>query len=155
MSMNRAVSRGWGPKRLLAGLALSVAMLTGLIAASAAPASSGGIGPGGTTTETTETTSGGDDTNLTPPRFERLWEQVSREDRRWARRTAECESGRDPNALALGGDYRGAFMFTWNAWKIAPKSPGGDPIDYSYRTQAVVAVGLMHKMGTDPWPVCG
>ena len=53
-----------------------------------------------------------------------------------------CESGRDPDAIALGGQYRGAFMFTWDAWKTSPKTPGGDPIDYSYRTQAVVAVAL-------------
>jgi hypothetical protein len=42
-----------------------------------------------------------------------------------------------------------------STWKTSPRSPGGDPIDYSYRTQAVVAVLLMHEMGTSPWPVCG
>ncbi|KAB2859068.1 MAG: hypothetical protein F9K43_24085, partial [Bauldia sp.] len=74
---------------------------------------------------------------------------------RWAARVAQCESGRDPNAVALQGRYRGAFMFTRDAWKTSPKSPGGDPIDYSYRTQAVVAVHLKKRDGTRPWPVCG
>ena len=39
-------------------------------------------------------------------------------------------------------DFLGAFMFTPDAWETSPKSPGGNPIDYSYRTQAVVAVAL-------------
>ena len=31
----------------------------------------------------------------------------------------------------------------------------GDPIAFPYKTQAVVAVLLMHREGTGPWPVCG
>ena len=71
------------------------------------------------------------------------------------RKVSFCESRHDPNVLGLGGEYRGAFQFTMDAWRISPNSPGGDPIDYSYKVQAVVAVSLMHEMGTGPWPVCG
>jgi hypothetical protein len=128
---------------------VAIAFMLVAIFASQAAAESGGVSPTGT--------SGGSSAgeNGTPPRYESLWDRVPPADRRWARRVAECESGRDPDAVALGGDYLGAFMFTPNAWKTSPKSPGGLPIDYSYRVQAVVAVALMHRDGTDPWPVCG
>jgi hypothetical protein len=51
--------------------------------------------------------------------------------------------------------YRGAFQFMKSTWKSSPKSPGGDPIDYRYKTQAVVAVALKNKDGAGHWPVCG
>jgi hypothetical protein len=134
-------------------LALIAAFCVALLASAGAPASSGGVGPGG---GSGGTGSGGDgNLNLTPSKYERHWDRVSKDDRKWANRVAHCETGRDPNLTALDGDYRGAFMFTWNAWKTSPKSPGGDPIDYTYRVQAVVAVALMHRDGTAPWPVCG
>ena len=129
---------------------VAIAFMLVAIFASQAAAESGGVSPAGAS----EGSSAGEE-NGTPPRYESLWDRVSSADRRWARRVAECESGRDPDAVALGGDYLGAFMFTPNAWKTSPKSPGGLPIDYSYRVQAVVAVALMHRDGTDPWPVCG
>lgn len=93
--------------------------------------------------------------SLTPAKYLALWAQVSPADKAWAKRVSYCESGGDPTTLGLGGSYRGAFQFTPNAWRIAPNSPGGDPIDYSWMTQAVVAVSLKHAMGTGPWPVCG
>ena len=132
--------------------ALFATTVIALIAAVGAAAESGGIGPssGGTSTASADGAA-----NLTPPRYERLWDQVSSGDRRWARKVARCESGRDPNAVAMGGRFLGAFMFTPDAWETSPKSPGGTPIDYSYRTQAVVAVALKHRDGTGPWPVCG
>jgi Transglycosylase-like domain len=138
------------PLTLAAGLLAAVCLA--LIAAPGAPAESGGVGPGGGSGG-----AGADDANrnLTPSKYERLWDRVSQDDRRWANRVAQCETGRDPNLTALGGDYRGAFMFTWDAWKTSPKTPGGDPIDYSYRVQAVVAVALKGRDGTAPWPVCG
>lgn len=129
-----------------------IAVLAGIFLAlgtATASAGSGGMAPGGTDAST------GGDQNLTPAKYHRLWERVTRPDKRWARDVSECESGHDPNALALGGDYRGAFMFTPDAWRTSPKSPGGDPIDYSYKTQAVVAVALKKRDGTGPWPVCG
>jgi len=133
-------------------LAVALASIL-LIGAGSAAARSGGIGTGG------GGGGGGDarhgDSNATPAKYHRLWDRVGRKDKRWARRVAECESGHDPNAVALNGRYRGAFMFTRDAWKTSPKTPGGDPIDYSYRTQAVVAVHLKKRDGTRPWPVCG
>jgi hypothetical protein len=88
-------------------------------------------------------------------KYKRLWEDTSRRNKRWARRTAECESGKDPNAIGGGGTYRGAFQFMKETWRGAPKSPGGDPIDYSFRTQAVVAVAVKKRHGTGAWPNCG
>ena len=117
-----------------------VAMLAG---AASARAGSGGTGPD----------SGGGGT--TGSRYDRLWDGFSRKDKRWAHRTSECESGQDPKAIGGGGTYRGAFQFMRSTWRAAPKSPGGDPIDYSWRTQAVVAVSLKHRDGTGAWPVCG
>ena len=54
-----------------------------------------------------------------------------------------------------GGRYRGAFQFMRSTWKNSPRSPGGDPIAYPYRTQAVVAVLLKRRDGAGHWPVCG
>ena len=88
-------------------------------------------------------------------KYDRLWDGVSRRNKRWARGTAECESGKDPKAIGGGGKYRGAFQFLKSTWRRSPKSPGGDPIDYRYKTQAVVAVALKGRDGTHHWPVCG
>ena len=123
-------------------VAAAVAAL-GLLAFVSAPA---GASSGGTST----TTSGGGG-----DRYQRLWENVSLRNKRWASHTAKCESGKDPNAIGGGGLYRGAFQFMKSTWRGAPKSPGGDPIKYSYRTQAVVAVYLKKRDGTGHWPNCG
>ena len=88
-------------------------------------------------------------------RFERLWSKVTRRNKKWARSTAKCESGRDAKAIGGGGIYRGAFQFLKSTWKAAPKSPGGDPIRYAYKTQAVVAVALKNRDSAAHWPVCG
>jgi Transglycosylase-like domain len=88
-------------------------------------------------------------------KYDDLWAKVPSRDRRWARSTAECESGKNPNAIGGGGQYRGAFQFRKSTWRNAPKSPGGDPIDYDYKTQAVVAVALKRQDGTGHWPNCG
>ena len=121
----------------------AVVALTVILLSVSAPA---GAYSGGTST----TTSGGGG-----DKYQRLWDNVSTRNKRWARHTAECESGKDPNAIGGGGQYRGAFQFMRSSWKNAPKTPGGDPIDYGYKTQAVVAVALKKHMGTKPWPVCG
>ena len=120
----------------------AAAALTVILLSASAPA---GAYSGGTST----TTSGGGD------KYQRLWDNVSPRNKRWARHTAECESGKDPNAIGGGGLYRGAFQFMKATWRRAPKSPGGDPIKYSYRTQAVVAVYLKKRDGTGHWPNCG
>jgi Transglycosylase-like domain len=132
----------------IAALATLTAAVWATLFAHPAGAASGGLVPGGSGTTAQTTTEAG--------RYTRLWqERVTLAERRWAHRTSECESGGDPKALGDGGLYRGAFQFTRNAWKTSPKSPGGDPIAYPYRTQAVVAVMLKRRDGTRPWPVCG
>jgi hypothetical protein len=118
--------------------------LLGVIASQAGAAPTGGVGSAGGRAD--ESASG---------KYERIWNGLRVRDKRWAHETAQCESGGDPNALGAGGLYRGAFQFTRSAWKSSPQSPGGDPITFPYKTQAVVAVLLMHRDGTGPWPVCG
>jgi len=88
-------------------------------------------------------------------KYVRLWDRVSRGEKRWARSTSKCESGRDPKAIGGGGKYRGAFQFLKSTWRASPKTPGGDPIDHPYRTQAVVAVALKKRDGAGHWPNCG
>ena len=113
---------------------------------SAGAASSGGVTSGGTT-ESDEPKAGS--------KYVRIWDRTSRKDKKWARKTAECESGKDPKAIGGGGIYRGAFQFMKSTWKSSPKSPGGDPIRFNYKTQAVVAVALKNRDGAHHWPVCG
>ena len=89
------------------------------------------------------------------PVYDGLWRRkVSPQNKRWARRVSECESGRNPNALGGGGAYRGAFQFSRETWVNSPQSPGGDPVAYSYRTQAFVAVRLKTRDGNGHWPSC-
>ena len=138
---------------MIVGAALTLVL--GATSALAGPGSGGiGYGSGSEAQPSGSDSSGGAD-NRTPSKYNRLWDKVSPDNRDWALKVSWCESGRDPDALGLGGQYRGAFMFTRDAWKTSPKTPGGDPIDYSYRTQAVVAVALKKRDGTRPWPVCG
>ncbi len=130
-------------------LLVLAAIVAALAGAATATASSGGVGP-----DTKAATSDGDKREGTS-KYSRLWDRVSSRNKRWARRTSQCESGGDPNAIGGGGTYRGAFQFMKSTWRTSPKSPGGDPIDYSYKTQAVVAVALKKRDGAGHWPVCG
>jgi hypothetical protein len=135
--------------------ALLAFAVAGFTAGDAVGESSGGFGPGsssgGSTTSTGSTSSG-----PTAEKFNRLWvESITSREKRWAQSTADCESGGDPDAVGGGGQYRGAFQFTKPTWRRSPKSPGGDPVAYPYRTQAVVAVLLMRRDGTEHWPTCG
>ena len=143
------LSRGAVAPKLKIVLALMAVMAligaTAVAMSSSAVASSGG----------TSVTSGGDSKSGSGSKYKRLWRKTSRHNKHWANKTAECESGKDPNAIGGGGAYRGAFQFMKSSWKNAPKTPGGDPIDYGYKTQAVVAVALKKREGTKPWPVCG
>ncbi|MGI8461622.1 MAG: transglycosylase family protein [Solirubrobacterales bacterium] len=111
--------------------------------------SSGGIGTTPDEPEGEDSSAGGDS------KYDRLWNKVSSKERKWARNTAKCESGGDPKAIGGGGMYRGAFQFLKATWAASPKSPGGDPIVYNYKTQAVVAVALKNESGAGHWPVCG
>jgi Transglycosylase-like domain len=130
--------------------AFVLAVVVMIAAAASAHGSSGGVTSGGS-----GGTGSGGGTAVATSRYSQLWESFSTADRRWARRTSRCESGGDPMAIGGGGKYRGAFQFTLPSWHRAPKSPGGDPIDYAWQTQAVVAVLLKHHVGTAPWPQCG
>ena len=125
-------------------LMAAVAALTVTVVSTAAPA---GASSGGTSVSGSSDSGGG--------KYKRLWHRTSRHNKRWARHTATCESGKDPKAIGGGGKYRGAFQFMKTTWHHAPKSPGGDPIRYAFRTQAVVAVALKKKQGTGAWPNCG
>ncbi len=125
-------------------LMAAVAALTVTVVSTAAPA---GASSGGTSVSGSSDSGGG--------KYKRLWHRTSRHNKRWARHTAKCESGKDPKAIGGGGKYRGAFQFMKTTWHHAPKSPGGDPIRYAFRTQAVVAVALKKKQGTGAWPNCG
>ena len=146
------LSHGVARPRLRIGILLPAAFATlAALALSVAPAvaatDSGGISTGDE-----------DSANRSSKReakYDRLWDRVSKRDRRWARNTAECESGKDPKAVGGGGKYRGAFQFLKSTWRRSPKSPGGDPVKYRYRTQALVAVALKKRDGTHHWPVCG
>ncbi len=133
--------------RALPAFALAIAVLVAspISLDAAGAASSGGVGAPGSEAEASKS---GD-------KYAAMWVETSHRDKRWARKTAECESGRDPNAIGGGGQYRGAFQFLKSTWKASPKSPGGDPINYPYRTQAVVAVALKNRDGAGHWPVCG
>lgn len=117
-----------------------IAMIAGVASAQAA---SGGIG------------TSGDGSTSSENRYAKIWDGYSAKNKRWARRTSECESGGDPKAIGGGGLYRGAFQFMRSTWKSAPKSPGGDPIRYRWKTQAVVAVALKREDGAGHWPNCG
>jgi len=88
-------------------------------------------------------------------RYDRYWDDFRYKDKRWAKKTSECESGRDPNAYNSSGPYYGAFQFLKSTWSSSPKSPGGKPTRYNWKTQAVVAVKLKHRDGKGHWPVCG
>ena len=133
-------------------IALSACLAAFWLVSAQALAGSGGAGPGGT--DDGAKTSSKEPTANTS-KYNRLWDRTSQRDKRWASKTAECESGKDPNAIGGGGSYRGAFQFMKSTWRTSPKSPGGDPIDYSYTTQAVVAVKLKQRDGAGHWPVCG
>ncbi len=139
------------PKMIVLALAAVAIALLILALASTALAGSGGISTGGDGggAKLTKQSSG------SKAKYKSLWNRVSSRDRRWARRTSACESGGDPRAIGGSGRYRGAFQFMKATWRVAPKSPGGDPIVYTYRTQAVVAVALKRRDGRHHWPSCG
>lgn len=139
---------------LLSLLALAgAAIVSFAVGAEASAKSSGGIAVGGG-----GSTAVGDDSteqNAAPAGYVRIWDGIPAREKRWARSTSQCESGGDPDAIGGGGSYRGAFQFLRSTWRASPKSPGGDPIDFDYRTQAVVAVLLKMRDGANHWPVCG
>jgi hypothetical protein len=139
--------------KVAAAAALAATAVAALLASSALAGGGGlstGTGPSGQPDKSQPSP-----LNQAPAKYDRMWRKVTPRDKRWASRTADCESGRDPDAIGGGGAYRGAFQFMRSTWRTSPKSPGGDPTAWNYRTQAVVAVALKRQQGTSPWPVCG
>lgn len=130
--------------------ALGLALLVG--PGPGAAVASGGVSASGTTTSTSD---GETRAERLKRKYRRLWRKVPKRQKRWASRTAQCESGRDPKAIGGGGRYRGAFQFMRATWRSSPKTPGGDPIRFNYKTQAVVAVALKRRDGAGHWPTCG
>ena len=131
--------------RIVLPLIAGMAMLAASIAPAGASSGSGGISTGDD--------SGTEEAPAQAAKYERLWDNVSRRDRRWARSTAECES---VATQAIGGGAgTAAPSSSSSTWRNSPKSPGGDPIEFRYRTQAVVAVELKRRDGPHHWPVCG
>ena len=107
----------------------------------------GGTGPGGRRLR--------QPARQTPAKYDRLWDRVPA--RRSAGRSdvAECESGRTRTRSPSAASTAAPSCSCSRPGRRSPKSPGGDPIDYSYKTQAVVAVALKKRDGTGHWPVCG
>ena len=136
----------------LAAATLAIAAISN---ASPAFAGSGGVGSASASEGASASSSSAGAAEGSTAKYDRIWDRFSAADRRWAHKTADCESGGDPDAIGGGGIYRGAFQFMRSTWKSSPKSPGGDPIAHPYRTQAVVAVLLKQRQGSSPWPVCG
>ena len=149
---NPHVLTGSRRKPVLLTIVLAACIAAFSLVSAQALAGTGGAGPDGGDSATSSTKK---HPTTTKSRYSRIWDRVSRRNKRWASRTARCESGKDPNAIGGGGRYRGAFQFMKSTWRTSPKSPGGDPIDYSYKTQAVVAVKLKKRDGAGHWPVCG
>ena len=142
--------------RLLVALSAALAALaiSSLALAGVADARGGGTPVGDDPTSTPAPTPAPVPT-VDEAKYVRMWAKTPVAEKRWAKSTSTCESGGNPRAIGGGGVYRGAFQFTRSTWRSSPKSPGGDPIAYSFRTQAVVAVLLKQRDGTKPWPVCG
>lgn len=123
---------------------LASAALTGVLFAAVAEGGSGGVG-----------TDGGDGDKSRTGKYDRIWDDFSQKDRKWARNTSECESGGDRNIHGGSGSYHGAFQFMKSTWQSSPKSVGADPHKQRWRVQAVVAVLLKKRDGAGHWPVCG
>ena len=66
---------------------------------------------------------------------------------------AQCESGSDPTAVSADGNYRGKFMFTYDAWGTVGGK--GDPAAASEAEQDRRALKLYKRDGVKPWPACG
>lgn len=156
MNLEDVISK---PRLIVLTVTAAIMFVAGIVTADLADAaSSGGVGTTGGQTASASGAGAGSATassRRVNAKFVRLYHGFAAKDKRWARTTSKCESGGDPDAIGGGGIYRGAFQFMRSTWKASPKSPGGDPIAYPYKTQAVVAVLLMHRDGAQHWPVCG
>ena len=97
MSTPQFVANRYGRIAAAAAALVIALVLTAALAAGSAGGASGGaaMGDGGAK-------SGGKGGKIAKvdARYERLWNKVSRRNKKWARSTAQCESGR--NAKAIG-----------------------------------------------------
>ena len=152
MNLEDVISK---PRLIVLTVTAAVMFVAGMVTANVAGASSGGVGTGGQTVAAGGSGAGTQSSPRVDAKYTRMYDSFKPSDKRWARSTSQCESGGDPQAIGGGGIYRGAFQFMRSTWKASPRSPGGDPIAYPYKTQAVVAVLLMHRDGAQHWPVCG
>src|SRR5688572_16523960 len=116
------------PRAIRKGLATGATVaLLALGLAAGATASGGGVGTGG------GGDGGSDEGSRTGDRYAQEWNSFSRKDKKWARKTSECESGGDPKVHGSGGLYHGAFQFHADTWRSSPMSPGGKHADnYSW-----------------------
>src|SRR4051812_50197817 len=104
--MNLSVG-GMAPKlKMIFVLVGAAVALTVTLVSVSAPA---GAYSGGTATSTDPGGDGG--------KYQRLWRETSRRNKRWARHTAECEAGGEPGAVGGGGEDRGGLP--------VPRPPGG------------------------------
>lgn len=92
--------------------------------------------------------------------WDQRWSKTTRAERSWVISTGSCESGNNPRTNS-GNGYLGALQFDAPTWWAAPDtgSKPGDahalPHHEPLLVQRVVAIKLMRKAGTSPWPVCG
>ena len=66
---------------------------------------------------------------------------------------AQCESGGDPGAIGGGGEYRGKYQMTREAW--AGVGGSGDPAAAPDAEQDRRAAMLYQRGGASQWPGCG
>jgi len=68
-------------------------------------------------------------------------------------RIAACESHGNPRAIGGGGAFRGKYQFTYGTWRAI--GGRGDPASAPEAEQDRLAVLLLRRSGSAPWPVCG
>ena len=65
---------------------------------------------------------------------------------------AQCESGGNPKAVSANGRYRGKYQFSRATWRALGGK--GDPAKAAEATQDRLALKLLRRSGTSPWPSC-
>ena len=68
-------------------------------------------------------------------------------------RIAECESGGNPRAVSVGGQYRGKYQFSRETWRAL--GGRGDPATAPEWLQDRLALKLYRRHSSTPWPNCG
>ena len=129
---------------------LASASLAGIMFATAAQGGSGGVGSGG------GGDGGGGGDSGTSSKYERIWHDFSAKDKHWAHQTSRCESGEDPNIHGRRRCLpRRLPVHEVDLAELAQVGRRRTLTDYSWKTQAVVAVLLKKRDGAGHWPNCG